>query len=212
MNIKDGDAVHQSIAAADISVPEGGSGSKRRKGRAKNRVACRRRATGRRFPDPGGEAPACCARTAGDLGLRRSDGPVERAYPQAARRRLGRGRALCCDGGGCSRECGSRLLAAGSLRSPEPAADEGRGGPSAPASPRPTRTSPSCISIARRTVANVETDDGNGARAGRHGGEPPRLAAPAQGPQWRADDRRDVVSGGRAACAPTSCSPACCRA
>jgi hypothetical protein len=37
MNIKDGDAVHQSIAAADFSAPEK-AGSKRRKGRARNRA------------------------------------------------------------------------------------------------------------------------------------------------------------------------------
>ena len=38
MNIEDGDAVHQSIAAADLSAPEK-AGSKRRKGRTKNRAA-----------------------------------------------------------------------------------------------------------------------------------------------------------------------------
>ena len=153
MNIKDGDAGHESIAAAPISVRERRVvPSDARNGQGVRRTDRWPGQPARRFPDQGGEAAAGGARAAGNLGpssIRRI-----RASVLIHRRRSGDlgGRGALCPRRRRRRSCAQDLAcwqqAASGRRSS--AADRGRARPICAGRSRPSRTWPSSTSIGRR--------------------------------------------------------------
>ena len=202
MNNENGDAVHQRLAAVDFSAVKKPSSNRQR---AREARASRHRDNRRRFAD-GGEAPA------GRLGQPEACAFIDPTDPRASSSTGGaagspRRRALSpapesarrADLAGWQQGTTRRTLH-----------DHRRAGPPAPH--RLARGGDGFFPPASRDEAANSKPIWEQNGTNRCGRKPARLAAPPQGSQRPAADRRGRLRGGRAAAAPISCRQASCRA